>query len=201
MDVAETTFLSGAYTPTNKQAALKTQVLRRFALVVKDASGVAIERHVLDMQVCCARHAPSVHQAPIHLPPQLAINTDTVVWSDVVSAMRGMLTKHSLTSNTLPSLPNNGVWLGTDMLAYYPHIHLCYQQTGCTFEIAAYTLREGQSSASVSPQLWVEELPGASGKPDVELPSPFEAVFVKSVHLPGMAGVQVYLEVPPGHAL
>ncbi len=80
-------------------------------------------------------------------------------------------------------------------------LHIPLIHIGCTFEIAAYTLRDASTAPRISPQLWVEELPGASGKPDVELPSPFEAVFVKSMHLKGMAGVQVYLEVQPGQAL
>lgn len=106
-------------------------------------------------------------------PPQtqLLFNAETVQWDALVSTVRALLTKHALTR--LPTLP-----------------------PGCTFGVAAYTLRDAPSSR-VNPQLWVEELAGPTGKCDVELPDPFTVETVKLVHVQGVGGMQFYVETPP----
>lgn len=97
-------------------------------------------------------------------------DTEAVQWQDVVAALRALLTKHSLLR--LPALP-----------------------AGCSFGIAAYTLRDTPSSR-VNPQLWVEELAGPSGKCDIDLHDPFSVETVKLAHLAGVGGMQFYVETP-----
>ena len=132
-----------------------------------NADGAPIERHVLDTQVFVI--VTQRHTPP--LAPQLMFDAEAVQWCDVIKVMRGLITKHYLTK--LPPLP-----------------------PGCSFSIAAYTLRDAPSS-SVNPQLWVEELAGATGKCDVDLPDPFTVQIVKTVHLAGVAGLQLFVERPP----